>query len=127
MGKTTGKILIVEDDKFIGRAYKDGLERAGFKVKLVTDGSQVLAALSEFSAELILLDLILPGVDGFEVLETVKNNDQYKHLPIIVLSNLSQESDISRAKNLGAMDFVVKAGFSMNALIEKVTAFFQSQ
>ena len=114
------KILLIEDDQFISQAYQDGLKRAGFEVKAVADGSAVSATIDGFNPDLILLDLIMPGKDGFEVLDELSKHPDYRKIPIIVLSNLGQESDINKAHDLGAKDYLVKSGNSMKEVINKI-------
>jgi len=113
-------ILLIEDDALILQAYQIGLEQAGFKVSTARDGRAGLAAILEGKPDLILLDLILPKKDGFEILEAVQKNRHVHDPAIIVLSNLGQSSDIERAKTLGARDYVIKANHSMKDVIEKV-------
>ncbi len=113
-------LLLVEDDKFISRAYKDGLEREGFDVDTAFDGVEAMEKIRASSPNLVLLDLILPEKDGFAVLEEVRLDESLKHVPIIILSNLGQESDIEKGRSLGALDYLIKADVSMKDVIEKV-------
>jgi len=114
------KILLVEDDKFLVRAYKDGLERAGFEVLTAFDGQEGIEKMKSEKPDLVLLDLIMPVKNGFEVLGEVAMVDELRKIPIIILSNLSQESDLERGMALGATDYLVKADFSLESVIEKV-------
>lgn len=115
------KILIAEDDVFISRAYKDGLEQAGFEVVIAVDGIETLDKIRTEKPHLVLLDLIMPNKNGFEVLEEIKKDDTFKkHVPIVILSNLGQESDVEKGKELGAIDYLVKADLSMKQVIEKI-------
>jgi DNA-binding response OmpR family regulator len=118
----TASILLVEDDKFIARAYKDGLERAGFEVYVVTSGLEAIDKTREHNPDLMLLDLILPGKNGFEILEELRMTDEFRTLPVVVLSNLGQDTDIQKAKNLGALDYLVKTDYSMKEVIERLKA-----
>jgi DNA-binding response OmpR family regulator len=113
-------VLLVEDDKFISRAYKDGLEQSGFEVATAADGVLAMESIKTRVPQLILLDLIMPEKDGFEVLAELKMNKELKHIPVIILTNLGQASDIQKAKDLGAVDYLVKADSSMQQVIEKV-------
>ena len=113
-------IFLGEDDKFISRAYQDGFKRAGFNVVSAYDGAEVLKMLSENKPDIILLDLIMPIKNGFEVLGEIKMNSSLKKIPVIVLSNLGQDSDIERAKGLGAKDYLIKSNYSMKEVVEKV-------
>lgn len=117
------KILIIEDDKFISRAYSDGISRAGFQVTAVLDGVEALEKAREVKPDLVLLDLILPGKNGFQILTEFKNDPELKEIPVIVLSNLSQPSDIDKAKSLGAVDYLTKVNFSMKEVVEKLKSY----
>jgi DNA-binding response OmpR family regulator len=114
------KVLIIEDEAFICRAYKDGLTRAGFEVVVAHDGKEGMEKLKSEKPDLVLLDLVMPVMDGFNVLEVVGADKIFKKTPIIVLSNLGQESDIKKSKELGAKDFLVKADHSMKDVIATV-------
>lgn len=114
------KIFLGEDDKFISRAYQDGFKRAGFEVIPAYDGQEVLNKLKEVKPDIVLLDLIMPIKNGFEVLGEIKMNSDFKKIPIIVLSNLGQDADVERAKELGAKDYLIKSNYSMKEVVEKV-------
>jgi DNA-binding response OmpR family regulator len=120
MPDTKKKILLAEDDKFISKAYTAGFSDVGFDVTPVTDGDSVVAKVTSEKPDLILLDLIMPGKNGFEVLEELKKNDTLKKIPVIILSNLGQDSDITKGKALGAVDYLIKSNLSMKEVIEKV-------
>lgn len=121
------KILLAEDDKYISRAYKDGLERAGFEVLVATDGSEALEKIKKDAPDLILLDLIMPVKNGFEVLEELAMDGGVKKIPVIILSNLGQDSDIKKGKALGAVDYLIKTDYSMKEVIEKAKFYLASR
>lgn len=121
------KILLAEDDKFISRAYQDGFTRAGFDVVLAFDGNEALAKAVSEKPDLILLDLVMPNKNGFEALGELKTNKFLKKTPVIVLSNLGQDSDIERAKELGATDYMIKADFSMQEVVGKIKEYVVSK
>lgn len=123
MPKNKKKILLAEDDKFIARAYQDGLTRAGFEVVSAVNGQEAIDKVKSEKPDLVLLDLIMPKKNGFEVLEEIKA-DQTLKMPVIILSNLSQDSDIEKAKELGAVDYIVKSNFSMKEVIKKIEKVF---
>lgn len=123
--KEKHKILLAEDDKFISLAYQDGLSRAGFEVIAATDGVEALDKARKEKPELILLDLVMPIKNGFEVLEELKADKELKNVPIIILSNLGQNSDIEKGKALGAVDYLIKSNFSMSEVIEKIKEFLK--
>lgn len=114
------KILIVEDDEFLRTLNAKRLETEGFEVSVAVDGSEALTKLTELKPDLVFLDLLLPNVDGFEVLTKIKQDEATKDIPVIVFSNLGQPEDIERAKQLGADDFMVKANFTLDDVIEKI-------
>lgn len=124
MPPETKKILIVEDDQPLSRALRDQLERSGFEVDTFFDGKEALEVLGEKEFNLIILDLILPYLDGFKFLEIVKSKNI--RAPIIVLSNLSQDEDIQRAKDLGAKEYFVKAETPMAELISHIKRILSS-
>ena len=117
---TANKILLVEDDKFISRAYKDGIERAGFVITVASDGRESMKIMQAENPDLVLLDLVLPMKNGFEVLSEMKMDEKLKDIPVIILSNLGQESDIQKGKDLGAVDYLIKSNFTMKQVILKI-------
>ncbi len=120
------KILLVEDDQFLLSLLKTRLEKEKFDVILAHDGPEALKLLRETKPDLILLDIILPGMSGFDVLEEVQKDPQLrdkKSIPVIIISNLGQESDIERGKELGVADYFVKARVSIDELVKKVNTF----
>jgi len=114
------KILLAEDDRYILRAYKIGLEKAGFVVVPACNGAEAIEKIKSEKPDIVLLDLMMPEKNGFEVLEEVKKDKQVKHIPVIIFSNLGQESDIEKAKALGAVDYLVKSDLYMKEVVEKV-------
>ena len=114
------KILLIEDDPFLSSLLRNRILKEGFEVELVKDGDTALATLKKNKPDLILLDLILPGKSGFEVMEEIKADPQIPNIPIIIISNLGQDSDIARGKELGATDYLVKANISIDFLVGKV-------
>jgi len=113
-------ILIIEDDKFLRELIKRKLQSEGFSTLEAVDGEVGLEAVKTQKPDLILLDLILPGMDGFEVLEKIKAESAVSSIPVIILSNLGQKDDIERGLGLGAVDYLVKAHFTPNEIIEKI-------
>lgn len=111
-------ILVAEDDAFYANIYKVKLEKEGFEVTVVGDGQQAIDKLKEKAPDLLILDLIMPEVDGFEALERIKADPKTKDIKVIVLSNLGQDEDVERAKKLGALEYVVKASVSIQEMIK---------
>ena len=118
--KMMKKILVAEDDKFLSSAYRLKLTKAGFEVVIVGDGQELLDNIKTFKPDLILLDLVMPVMDGFTALKEIKAVAEYKNIPVIVASNLGQKEDIDRTAELGATDFVVKSDMSLDVLVEKI-------
>jgi DNA-binding response OmpR family regulator len=114
------KILIIEDDKFLRELIAKKLIEEGFNVDEAVDGEEGLRKSKEGNPDLILLDLILPGIDGFEILAKIKEDPETKSIPVIILSNLGQKEDIEKGLKLGAFDYLVKAHFTPGEIIEKV-------
>lgn len=115
------KILIIEDESSFARPAKIVFEQKGFLVIVAPDGESGLVAVDQEKPDIILLDLILPKMNGFAVLKQLKANEETKDIPVFVLSNLSQKKDIEECLSMGAVDFVVKTSVSMNEVIEKIS------
>ncbi|MDO8505001.1 MAG: response regulator [bacterium] len=114
------KILIVEDDSFLAGIYAGKFESEGFKVSLATDGELGLKLAKKELPNIILLDVLLPKLDGFEVLEKLKANATTRVIPVVLLTNLGQKEDVERGFALGAADYLIKAHFMPAETIEKV-------
>lgn len=114
------KILIVEDDEFLRSLTAKRIEKEGYEVVVAIDGESANGIATVNKPDLILLDLLLPGIDGFEVLKRARADEVTKSTPIIVFSNLGQREDIDKAKGLGANDFLIKANFTLDDVIEKI-------
>jgi len=121
-------VLLIEDDPFLSSVLRLKLEKESFKVVRASDGDEALNFLTEqgVKPDLILLDLILPKKNGFEVLETIRQDPLLEKLPVIIISNLGQPSDIERGKALGIIDYFVKARLSIEELVNKVKQETQS-
>jgi len=113
------KILVVEDDRDVSKLLKYNLEKEGFKVASITDGSLVLPELRREPADVVILDLMLPGMDGLEVCRQLRRHDKFSGLPILMLTARSEEADRVVGLELGADDYVTKP-FSMRELVARV-------
>ncbi|OGZ61039.1 MAG: hypothetical protein A2932_00980 [Candidatus Spechtbacteria bacterium RIFCSPLOWO2_01_FULL_46_10] len=113
-------IIIVEDDKFLLGILSDRFEAEGFTVIQAMNGSEAVKKTGEARPDLVLLDLILPELNGFEVMEKLKADARTKNIPVIILSNLGSEEDMERGKKLGAVDYLVKAYFTPDEIVQKV-------
>lgn len=118
--KKSPKILVVEDETFLVKIYAVKLKKEGYDVSIANDGEQAVKLAAEVNPDLILLDLILPKMNGFEALEKMRATAVNKETPVIVLSNLGQEEDVKRAEGLGADDYLVKANFSIQDIVAKI-------
>lgn len=112
-------VLIVEDDKFLRELLVRKLKTSGFDVLFAVDGEDALKKLKETMPKLILLDLILPGIGGFEVLECIKKDPRVNNIPVIILSNLGQQEEVEKGIRLGADDYLIKAHFTPYEIVEK--------
>jgi len=118
-------ILLVEDEDFLANLLKARLDKDGMNTKIVKDGQEALKSLKEAKFDLVLLDLILPKLSGFEVLETIQADPQLQAIPVVIISNLGQESDINRGQTLGAVEYFVKAKVSIEDLIGHVKKYLE--
>jgi len=116
------KILIIEDDKFLRELIAQKLLKESYDIAEAVDGEKGIKAVKEEKPDLVLLDLILPGIDGFEVLAQMKEDPILAEIPVIILSNLGQKDDIERGLKMGAVDYLIKAHFTPGEIIEKIKA-----
>jgi DNA-binding response OmpR family regulator len=114
------KVLIVEDDNFLGDLLADHLNKNGVEAYLSRDAETALKKINQEVPGLLLLDLLLPGMDGLELLEKLKTANIVPALPVIILSNLAQKEKIEQGIQLGARDFMVKANFDLDEITQKV-------
>lgn len=124
MTKKVKHILIAEDEEAYSRVLRYKLEEEGFDVATAINGAEALTAAHAKKPDLLLLDLIMPVMDGFEVLEKWSADPLLKKVPVIVLSNLGQEEDIQRTKKLGAKDYLIKSDMDLVKVVEKVKTIF---
>jgi len=114
------KVLVIEDDKFLRELINRKLQSENFETVLAIDGETGLDLIIKENPDIVLLDLILPGINGFEVLTKVKKNEKTKNIPVIILSNLGQKDDIEKGMGIGATDYLVKAHFTPSEIVEKI-------
>src|SRR4030095_2803985 len=120
------KILIVEDEPDVTKLLRYNLEREGFRVGAVTDGSLTLAEMRRDAADLVILDLMLPGMDGLEICRQLRRHEKYSNIPILILTARSDEADRVVGLELGADDYVTKP-FSTREVIARVRALLRRQ
>jgi DNA-binding response OmpR family regulator len=120
MANSQKSVLIVEDDTMINTMYKTKLEASGFKVFSSADGAGGLEMAKKEKPDIILLDVIMPRLDGFSVLSELQNDDKTKKIPVILLTNLGTDEDIEKGKKMGAIDYIVKANITPTEVVVKV-------
>jgi len=116
-------VLIAEDEGALSGVLKSKLTRHGFVVEIAQDGVEAVEKMKALKPAIVLLDLIMPNKNGFQVLEEVKADPELAMIPIIVFSNLNQEEDRERTKKLGAVDFWVKSDIAIADVIEKISGY----
>jgi DNA-binding response OmpR family regulator len=114
------KILLIEDERLLLEMYVSRLEKAGFEILSAEDGDMGLKIAQEKIPDLILLDIVMPGMSGYDVLKELKTNPSTKDIPVIVFSNLGQEEEIKKGLALGAEDYIVKTSVTPTELLEKI-------
>jgi DNA-binding response OmpR family regulator len=120
MANEPKKIMIIEDDRFLSSLMKARLEKEGFTVAQAFDGEEAMQELKSDLPSLIILDLIMPKVTGFEVLQMISITPQLDKVPVVIVSNLAQDSDIEKARQLGAREYFIKVKISIDDLIGKI-------
>lgn len=120
MAKKNYSVLLIEDDSFLANIYKTKFEMEGFKVTVAGNGELGLKEAKKKSPDVILLDILLPKMDGFTVLEQLKEDSDLKSVPVILLTNLGQKDDVDKGLKLGAADYLIKAHFKPSETVEKV-------
>lgn len=120
MPEVKKNILVIEDDPDLVRLLQDALEGEGYAVSLALDWHQAQSHLQKTVPDLVVLDILLPGASGFEVLRRLKSNPATKNVAVIILSNLGQEQEIRAGLEQGAADYLVKADISIDQVVQKV-------
>jgi DNA-binding response OmpR family regulator len=119
------KILIIEDDKFLAKMLSRSLESEKYEVTLAGNGKEGLGKILQNGIDLVLLDVMLPDMDGFDLLEKIRGEVKVRELPIIIISNLGQPEDVQRGKSLGAKDYLIKSDLSLDEILEKVKMYLK--
>lgn len=123
---TAPKILLIEDDNFLAGMYVTKLSMENFTVELAGDGKSGLAKATSWKPDLVLLDVLLPKMNGFEVLKNLKSDPATKNVPVILLTNLGQKSDVVQGLDLGAADYLIKAHFMPSEVVAKIKTILQT-
>lgn len=114
------RILLVEDDDALANVYLTRLQAEGFEVRRVANGEEALASALNFNPQLVLLDVMMPKVSGFDVLDILRNTPQTANLKVVMLTALSQESDIARARSLGVDDYLIKSQVVIADVVDRI-------
>jgi len=114
------KVMILEDDKFLLKAYEIKFKQSGIGIISAKDGMTGLSLAEKELPSLIILDMMLPKMNGFEVLKKLKSSESLKDIPVIAVSNLGQKKDMERALELGAKEYLIKTNYSLDEVIEKI-------
>ncbi|MEK7559962.1 MAG: response regulator [Patescibacteria group bacterium] len=121
------KILFIEDEESLQKTMRDSLERSGYSMVSAMDGENGILLAKNENPDLILLDLILPKKDGFEVLKALKSDSRTDGIPVIVLTNLEGSGDIEKVLSLGARTYLVKSNYSLDDVLSKIKNIFESK
>jgi DNA-binding response OmpR family regulator len=114
------KVLVAEDDAFLSKAYSAKLKKEDFEVITAANGEEVMGKVKSEKPDIILLDIVMPKKNGFDVLYDLKQEPSTKNIPVVILSNLGQEEDIKRGKDLGADDYLIKSDIAINDVVDKI-------
>lgn len=121
----SNRVFVIEDDSFLVRAYQIKFAKMGLETIVATNADEVDEMLKGAPPAVILLDLMLPGISGFDILESIKRKNGWGSVPIVIVSNLSQTEDIEKGKKLGAVDYIIKANSKVSEIAEKIIAYTQ--
>lgn len=113
-------VLLAEDDPLLIDIYSTKLKNAGFKVEIARDGNECLAKLHEKKSDVLLLDIVLPQISGWEVLRQIKRDEKLKDLKIIILSNLGQRNEVKKGLELGAVRYLIKSHYTPSQVVEEI-------
>lgn len=114
------KIVLAEDEEMISTAYKEGFSYLGYDISIAWNGAEAIESITQSMPDILLLDVIMPIMNGFEALELIRSNPKFKKLPIIMLTNLSQPSDKEHAFSLGATDYLIKSDITLKELVARI-------
>lgn len=114
------QILLIEDDPFLIDIYTTKLKETEFLVEVVNDGEKVLNKIKEKKPDLIVLDIVLPHIDGWELLKQIKSNPEFKNIEIIIISNLGQKEEVEKGIELGATKYLIKAHYTPTQVVEEI-------
>ena len=113
-------ILLIEDDPFLIDIYTTKLKEAGFSVEVATDGNEGLRKIAEKIPDLVVLDIVLPQIDGWEILKKIKEDPKLNPTPVVILSNLGQRGEVEKGLKMGATKYLIKAHYTPSEVIEEI-------
>lgn len=113
-------ILLVEDDPFLVEIYTTKLKKAGFKVKVAESGGAALSSLKSEKPDLLILDIVLPEIEGWEILRSIKEEPKLRNLKVVILSNLGQKEEVEKGLKLGAAKYLIKAHYTPSEVVEEI-------
>ena len=119
------KILIVEDDNFVAEVYSTKLMEMGYEIMVAQNGEEGLVSLKNNKIDLILLDIIMPVMGGIEMLEVMKKNEEWKKIPVILLTNVGEKESIQKVQEMGVKNYLIKSHFTPAEVIEKIETVFK--
>jgi DNA-binding response OmpR family regulator len=114
------QILLVEDDPFLIDIYTTKLKEVGFDVEVVNNGEEAFLKIKELKPDLLILDIVLPQIDGWEILREIRKDDTLKNLKVIILSNLGEKTDVEKGIGLGAIKYLIKAHYTPSEVVEEI-------
>ena len=118
-------ILIVEDDNFVAEVYLAKLTEMGYEAILAQNGEEGLVALKKDKIDMILLDILMPIMSGMEMLEEIKKNEEWKNIPVILLTNVGEKESIQKVREMGVKNYLIKSHFTPAEVIEKIESVFK--
>ena len=119
------KIVLIEDDTFISQMYSLKFRQTNYTFLVARDGSEGLELIKKEKPDLVLLDIILPEIDGFEILRQIKANPELQSIPVVLLTNLGQQENIQKGMAMGAKDYIIKAHYTPQEVVAKVETFLK--
>lgn len=120
MADAKARILIIEDDRYISKMYQLKLSLEGYEAEVAENGRQGVDKVKDFMPDIILCDILMPELDGFEVIKILKEDEQTKNIPILIMSNLGQEDHIQKGMQMGAIGYIVKSQYTPSKVVEKI-------
>ena len=122
MAEKNKRVLLVEDDPFIRDIYNVKFSQEGFEVYLAENGTEALKKMEQFVPDVILLDIVMPYMDGMETLKNIRNREEWKKIPVIMLTNISEKEKIEESEGYGVSDYLIKSHFTPSEVVQKVKA-----